>query len=543
MAGRFHRDNSSWPPARDLFLSSLLFCLAAAGTFAVLRAMFGERPYIGPRRMYLGPFLEFVTVLLLAPGVVSAALGLIACADPSRLGQRSIVTARILASLATVTRWAMAAGLRWIETRIPPASAQSLALFRIVFGTLLLWYFMAYPVDADMVALASPESSVHRAVLPLFASEPAAVDWIRPWLVFWTLLFIAGALTRISFAMLTAGSVAWALLYTMRAGAHSVQVLIVALLCLLPSKWGNTWSIDALLHGHRNRHHDTDTAPDRLYGYPMWMLGLVLGTSFAAAAFAKLREGGLSWILNATVRYHFLTDSEQAPVDWGVRLAQYDALAIFMSLAAVVIEALVIVGVCSTRYGHRLVTGLAALALLIGFWLFQGLFWPAWWILLLAFLPWHRLPQPAAAPELPALPARPRLAPYIAIVMLLVGQQAIASVVRIELAPFVSAFDMYSTTYAGPADYESKSDATYWLVGQLADGTREPCRVTREEADAVAAQASGEMRQILAKCFQTRTPWLRSVSVESQRRAIDWARWRLGDEVRTPMAGPITLQP
>jgi hypothetical protein len=41
----------------------------------------------------------------------------------------------------------------------------------------------------------------------------------------------------------------------------------------------------------------------------------VLGVTFAAAAFAKLRLGGIGWITNGTVTYHFLTDSFDAPVE------------------------------------------------------------------------------------------------------------------------------------------------------------------------------------------------------------------------------------
>ena len=37
-------------------------------------------------------------------------------------------------------------------------------------------------------------------------------------------------------------------------------------------------------------------------------------------------------------------------------------------------------------------------------------------------------------------------------------------------------------------------------------------------------------------------PSLLSVTVESQRRAIDWTRWRLGNQVRTTVAGPIEVR-
>ena len=49
---------------------------------------------------------------------------------------------------------------------------------------------------------------------------------------------------------------------------------------------------------------------------------LVLGVVYFAAALAKMRDTGLAWILNGTVNYHFLSDSPQAMVDWGLQLGQ-----------------------------------------------------------------------------------------------------------------------------------------------------------------------------------------------------------------------------
>ena len=99
--------------------------------------------------------------------------------------------------------------------------------------------------------------------------------------------------------------------------------------------------------------------PPRIYGYTMWMPGLVFATSFAAAAAAKLRESGVAWITNGTVNYHFLTDAHQAPVDWGLRLAQHESVAVFMSFAAIALEATLIVGVFSKRYRYRAAAGAA----------------------------------------------------------------------------------------------------------------------------------------------------------------------------------------
>lgn len=241
-----------------------------------------------------------------------------------------------------------------------------------MFGALLLAYFLAYPVDAEWMARAAPESFIHRAALPALEAAPQLADWIGPWIAGWTVLFIAGAMTRLSFAMMTAGAIVWSIVYTMRVGAHSVDVLILAMLCLLVARWGDRWSVDAWLGRRR-----ADPVPSRAYGYAMWMPGVVLGTSLAAAAFAKIRLGGIGWITNGTVKYHFLTDSVDAPVDWGLRVAQYDGLAVLLSFGAVAIESLVVFGACATRYAYRLAAGTATLALLLGFALFQGLFWPA----------------------------------------------------------------------------------------------------------------------------------------------------------------------
>jgi hypothetical protein len=281
----------------------------------------------------------------------------------------------------------------------------------------------------------------------------------------------------------------------------------------------------------------------------------VLGTSLAAAAFAKIRLGGVGWITNGTVKYHFLTDSPDAPVDWGLHLGQYDGLAIALSFAAVAIEAFVLVGACSTRYSYRLAAGVGALALFAGFALFQGLFWPAWWVLLLAFLPWHRvwlkpdttyeermheggMWRPASAGPRPSEALRPAHVVAIAAVIL---QQAVASAARIEVAPLVSAFDMYSSTYASPADYESKAGMSYWIAAQFADGKSDSCRVSREDADAVVSREVRQRARVLENCFHRAAAAVRTVSIEGSRRAVDWARWRLGDEVRVTLAGPIAV--
>lgn len=422
----------------------------------------------------------------------------------------------------------------WIERRVLPVSGEAAALFRIVFGTLLLAYFLTHAVEAEWVAQAVPESPLHRLALPTLQAAPQIADWIAPWISVWTVLFIAGAFTRFSFAMMTAGAIVWSLVYTMRVGAHAVGVLLVAMVCLLAAPWTRAWSLDEWRKGRR-----ADRTPSRAYGYAIWILGFVLATSLAAAAFAKIRLGGIGWITNGTVKYHFLTDSPDALVDWGLRLAPHDGLAVLLSLAAVAVEGLVIVGACATRYVYRLAAGLATLGLFVGFALFQGLFWPAWWLLLLAFLPWHLAGTSRESGI--ADPDASGLGPHIVVIGAVVLVQAVASLARLEVAPFVSAFDMYSSTYSSPADYEAKAGMSYFIAADFADGKSGSCRISREDADAVAAGTTPRLARLLESCFDAGAPAVRAVSIEGMRRQVDWARWRLGDEVRQPLAGPFPI--
>ena len=125
----------------------------------------------------------------------------------------------------------------------------------------------------------------------------------------------------------------------------------------------------------------------------MWAPGLIVGIAFAAAAWSKLArpDGWTTWILNGTVKYHFITDSVNAPVDWGLQLAAHPNLAILASFGAVAVEALAITAAFTRSEPYRLGMGLASLSLVAGFRIFMGVLWLGWWIPLLGFLPWQRI--------------------------------------------------------------------------------------------------------------------------------------------------------
>ena len=569
---------------RVLATGLLLFC-AAAGTYATLRAVYGNRPvYVHVRwtaPMDEGLRRELEERFRLTDGdLLNERTWGYVLTDVSRDNIRMLVTdpavedthqlhrtafrpgyfvprlpyattyplipaameilALVLAGLSLVTlflndpltaaRSATRAILRWIEDRIPVITPESAALFRVVFGLALLVIVLQRPVDAAWAAEPSNAlSPAHRFLLGLLTRQPAMVESLAPSIAIAGALFICGFFTRTVFALTTAGVFAWAILYTTRTTYHTVSALLVTLVCLQWARWGDAWSADAWLR--RNR---TPPPASRAHGYTIWIPGVVLGVTFAAAAFAKLRDSGFAWIANGTVKYHFLSDSGQAMVDWGLQLGQHHALAVALSFVAIAIETAVILGALSRRYVYRLMAGAASLALLAGFTLLQGLFWPGWWILLLSFLPWHLIGGASVGTELP------RRAPAGVVLGLLLLQLGV-TMTRLEVSPLLSTYDMYATTYASPAEYEQKSGDAYWLVATDGSGTRRQCRISRREADvltglAVASDPAAVRAQAAARCFGG-VPL--DLAVESTRARVNWTRWRMEEPLRMRIPSPV----
>src|SRR5688572_30978934 len=113
-----------------------------------------------------------------------------------------------------------------------------------------------------------------------------------------------------------------------------------------------------------------------------------------------------------------------------------------------------------------------------GFWFLQGLYWPWWWILMLAFAPWHRVLRHASVPQQAATRSIVMLRrAQSACIVALFAQQVAASLWRLEVPPVISAYDMYSTTYASPDEYTRRT-TSYALVVTRADGSRGECVIS-----------------------------------------------------------------
>ena len=480
---------------------------------------FAPRARYPGRGAVLGPILEMAVVLFALIAGTAFLLAFLELVLPKRLSARLPLRHTFLHPRSTA-----AAVLRGIGHRIPPATAEQAALFRIVFGSALLLLFLAQRVGgASVLEVSNALTPLHEALIAPFTAAPWLVSWVLPWLMVWGVMLVAGAVVPLSYAMLTIGAVLWAALLTTRVSYHTVSALLVCLVCLGASRWADAWSVDAWWRQRRGQSARAPASPTE-YGYTIWIPGVVAGVVFAAAAVAKLRESGLGWIVNGTIKYHFLSDARQAPVDWGLRIGLHPQLAVALSFGAVLVESLIIFGAFARTYRYRAMAGAGAASLLAGFALFQGLFWPAWWLLLISFLPWHRMARQSPAPS-----ARRSAAPggwlvplQTLIVVALIVEQVVVSGLKLEAGPAFSTYGMYSNSYASPSEYEAQSATSYWLVSD--DGRQ--CKVT--EQDANASLSGGDLVQ---RCFGAVDP--SRVEVEQRRAKIDWTSWRPAGEVRT----------
>ncbi|NOT26587.1 MAG: hypothetical protein HOP16_10845 [Acidobacteria bacterium] len=498
--------------------------------------------YFAPRLPYTTPYpavpavLEIAVRLSFIIGFASLCLAILSRVAPGLQWGPALMATNAFLHPGQALRRTTDAIEAFLSRAIPNASAEAVAVFRLVFGGLLLDLVLRRPVSAAMaVDPSNALSPTHEFMLRPFIAAPWLTDWLPAWILLWGLLFIVGAFARTAFACLTIGVLGWATLYTTATSYHTVCSLLLTLLALQGARWSDAWSVDARRRGDRQRVRATP----KQYGYVTWAPALVIGIVFLAAAVAKLRDTGLAWILNGTVKYHFLSDSPSALVDWGLQVGHHPWMAVALSFGAIAIESLVLIGVLASAYRYRLLAGLASLSLLTGFLLFQGLYWPGWWILLIGFLPWH-LVRPGTEPA-SAGPERlqPRLA--IAFVVALFAQQIVVSLLRLEASPVFSTYDMYSTTYASPADYEHNAGQVYWIVGL--DRTVETRRCRISEPEAVAIERRGPSTESLVRhCFD---PSLRvqQVMVEATRVQVDWENWRLLDEpLRTRVTEPFEIE-
>jgi predicted DCC family thiol-disulfide oxidoreductase YuxK len=303
---------------------------------------------------------------------------------PARASTRSSLAAtraRLRADAATAER---------VVTRgIPDLSADALGLFRIAWGAALLWALLSFDQSVAGATRDYPWWGSW-GWIDSIAASPGAVSALETVTAVALCLFIVGLLTRLAYAVAVSGLTLWVLTLLEESSRHdwSLPVTVTLLLVFVP--WGAGLSVDEAVRRIRGRATPT-IHRGRRYGIAPWLVGFCLGLGWLAAAFAKYDASGLEWALGGAGQYHWVIDADAAPVSWGTWIASHQWMAVVASVVGMATEALFITHVLVRRTLVRGLFGVAGALILVVFFLFQGVFWVAWWALLLAFVPWQWL--------------------------------------------------------------------------------------------------------------------------------------------------------
>lgn len=327
--------------------------------------------------------------------------------------------------------------------RLPQLSLEATELMRLTFGVLLAIAVWATSFSPDLVV----PVNVHRTtdwladweLIGVLASSPNAIHALQIAATLGLVLFATGIFLPRQVLVCTAAALTMLVLAKLRHGSsHDWGLPLLAVWALTPVPWNKLKNVDS-----------------RVRGYAAWVPGFLLGLSFSAAAIAKLRESGFSWITTGAVRYHFIEDAEGAVSTLGLWIASHEQIAVAVSTLAILAELLLLLTALSKTALLRLFGGTLGIALLLGFWLMQGVFWPAWWTLLLAFLPWNLIANRLKRNpiSLPTATVSPTPTWVSRVLVVLVGIQLVASLSGTEHEPLISDFPMYSHTYSSPASF------------------------------------------------------------------------------------------
>jgi hypothetical protein len=351
--------------------------------------------------------------------------------------------------------------------RLPPTG---LGLFRIALGLALL---ASVPGALELPATALPVE-LHRSAdafadwrwVHWLALHPAVNALVLAVALAGLALFTAGVLPRVTYAIGLAALTARVFVVLQHRSAHDIGLPLVALWGLLLVPW------DAALTVVPRRHEPPRDAD--AHGFAIWWPGAVLGTALLAAAYAKLDTSGMDWILGGAAKYHFVEDFKRAPTTWGLWIATHPGWAVAASLGAIVVEALLVIHIFFRQWWVRAVAGVASLSLLAGLYLLQGHFWPLWWVMLLAFVPWGPLAGMLRPIEMESLAFHPGIRPrHVVLVTAIVCIQLFASARRVEVEPFVSDYGMYSWTWPSTDAFDRQLTRKYRVYHYVAANAAE----------------------------------------------------------------------
>ena len=165
--------------------------------------------------------------------------------------------------------------------RLIPGNVLRFINMRLVLLFMPLW--LAATFDLEI------EGALHAAVIEWLRGHPLVVDLVTPWLLITGAAFTIGLFTRIAYACFVAGVLVWAYVAVSLDSTHPHSTLVLALVALLSSKWGDAWSVDNWRRGAA-----APLAAGRQYGYSVWVPGLVFGVGYGWNR-PEVEAHGVAW--------------------------------------------------------------------------------------------------------------------------------------------------------------------------------------------------------------------------------------------------------
>lgn len=360
----------------------------------------------------------------------------------------------------TVRRWVTIRYGVDLESVLSPVSVAPLTLLCVFVGLLMhsggrAWLGERVP-SADPVAM-----SLFRVALAgaLFLAIRSRAHTTGELLLQGGLLlgFGSGVLPRTCFAFFIA-TFAW----LNPVGDHDVNLPFKTWCLLLAVPWGDAPGVLSLWRHRPNETLRPETS--RRYGLAFWIPMLTLGVAYLGAAYAKVAVSGLQWMTGGAIRYFVAVDGHNAPGSLWKFVAAHDVVAVALSSAAVATESAIVLAALWYSPLLAAAAGLGALGMHSGFWLLQGVWWPLWWALLPAFLPWTVIAKAFSRPAIPMsswrIPTTETTGALAATVLVLfTGSQIVAYLLQLERPPILSNFPMYSDVqWSSKAEFAAERD-------------------------------------------------------------------------------------
>jgi hypothetical protein len=270
-----------------------------------------------------------------------------------------------------------------------PSAPINLAVCRFIFCGWLLGCFFGY----DVAQWARMPADTWEPVwfVELFGRLPSART-LTGLGVAWKVSLVLGALglwRPVSLGVATAlGAYVLGLTGSFGKANYDIGMPVILLFVFWVARSTDALSLDALIARRRGT---PPPSPSGEYTWPLATGRVLLALAFFAAGVAKLRHGGVDWIMTDNLRWLFIGQqyTHVPPLNWAVYLADFPRLCRLLAGGTMALELSYPLALFAPRLRPWLVVG--ALGLQLGIHLFMGVNYLAFMVANVVWVDWSRV--------------------------------------------------------------------------------------------------------------------------------------------------------